>query len=191
MENKNTHPQPDEKVLIAQAQQGDKQALSTLYELYVDAIYRFMFYRTGDAMIAEDLTAEVFTSVITALSHYRDRGLPFQAWLFRIARARLADYWRKTKRREKYHHEITNPDTELPEPKEEHTTIDFFEYEALQTALQYLTSAETEVVILRFAGGLNHREIAQVIHSNTNAVKSKMRRALRKLRKILEAQKDN
>lgn len=185
MENNKIHPQPDEKALIAQAQQGNKQALSTLYKCHVEAIYRFMFYRTGDTLVAEDLTAEVFANMLTALPRYKDRGVPFQAWLFRIARARLADYWRKTKRREKYHHRIAD-DMDLPEQDDAHTSIDFFEYKALQQAFQYLTPAETEVVVLRFAGGLNHREIAQVIHSNTNAVKSRMRRALRKLRRILE-----
>ena len=185
MENNTIPPQPDEKALIAQAQQGNKQALSTLYQDHVQTIYRFMFYRTGDTMIAEDLTAEVFADMLTALPRYKERGLPFQAWLFRIARARLSDYWRKTKRREKYHHEIGN-DGDLPQPGMTHTPIDFFEHRALQRALQYLTQAETEVIVLRFAGGLNHREIAQVIHSNANAVKSKMRRALRKLRRILQ-----
>jgi len=185
VENNQTSPHADEKTLIVQAQQGSAQALSTLYQHHVDAIYRFMFYRTGDTMLAEDLTAEVFADVLTALSRYKERGIPFQAWLFRIARARLADYWRKTKRREKYHYE-GNELRQGAEASDGYTPIDFFEYQALQQAFQYLTPAEADVVVLRFAGGLNHREIAHVIHSNANAVKSKMRRALRKLRRILE-----
>ncbi len=86
------HPQSDEKVLIQQAQQGDTQALSAVYECYVESVYRFMFYRTGDMMVAEDLTAEVFTNMLSAIQRYKDRGVPFKAWLFRIARARLADW---------------------------------------------------------------------------------------------------
>jgi RNA polymerase sigma-70 factor (ECF subfamily) len=181
------HPQHDEKMLLQQAQAGDTQALSTLYEHYVDSVYRFMFYRTGDTMAAEDLTAEVFANVLTAIQHYKDRGIPFKAWLFRIARARLADYWRTTERQEKYQHIIAEYEVKQSESS---AIEDRFEHEYLQQAFQYLTPAESEVVVLRFAGGLNHKEIALIIHSNANAVKSKMRRALKKLRRILESQEN-
>jgi len=182
------HPQSDEKALVQQAQQGSSDALGTLYEQHVDAVYRFMFYRTGDAMVAEDLTAEVFADIVSSLSRYRERGLPFRAWVFRIARARLADYWRKTKRREKYQHIMG--EAEAATWTSQFVLEEHFAYEGLQQAFEYLTPAETEVVILRFAGGLTHQEIAAVIHSNANAVKSKMRRALDKLRQILERQED-
>lgn len=173
--------QPDEPTLIAQAQRGDTAALTALYEQHVAAIYKFMFYRTGDEMAAEDLTAEVFAAMLTAIARYRERGVPFQAWLFRIARARLADYWRKVQRREKYQHEFPTPDTHPAEPSEER-----FDYEPLRQAFQYLTPAEVEVITLRFAGDLSNQEIALVIHSNANAVKSKVRRALQKLQGIME-----
>lgn len=180
--------QNNEKSLIKRAKQGDSAALGALYELYAAAIYRFMFYRTGDAMVAEDLAAEVFAHMITAIGRYRDIGVPFQAWLFRIARARLADYWRQIKRRERHQDAIAAQDKSfsvylLPETLENH-----FEYEQLRKAFHYLTPGEREVILLRFVGCLSNKEIAAVIHSNANAVKSKMRRALRKLRGIVERQ---
>jgi RNA polymerase sigma-70 factor (ECF subfamily) len=180
-------PQPDEPTLIAQAQHGDHAALSALYERHVGAIYKFMFYRTGDEMAAEDLTAEVFAAMLTALERYRERGVPFQAWLFRIARARLADYWRKVQRREKHQHELPTADDQADAP-DPFNIEERFDYEPLKQAFQYLTPAEAEVITLRFAGGLDNHEIALVIHSNANAVKSKLRRALRKLQEIMERQ---
>lgn len=181
------HLQPDEPTLITQAQRGDTAALSALYERHVGAIYKFMFYRTGDVMAAEDLTAEVFADMLTALARYRERGVPFQAWLFRIARARLTDYWRKVQRREKYHDELTAPD-DHPDSPAPFNMEERFDYEPLRQAFQYLTPAEAEVITLRFAGDLDNQEIALVIHSNANAVKSKLRRALHKLQEIMERQ---
>lgn len=181
------HPQPDEPTLIVQAQHGDATALSALYERHVGAIYKFMFYRTGDVMAAEDLTAEVFAAMLTAIARYRERGVPFQAWLFRIARARLADYWRKVQRREKYQHELTTPEDHSDAP-DAFNIEERFDYEPLRQAFQYLTPAEAEVITLRFAGDLDNQEIALVIHSNANAVKSKLRRALQKLQEIMERQ---
>jgi len=155
-----------------------------LYEQHVAAIYRFIVYRIGDTMAAEDLTAEVFAAMMTAIPRYKERGAPFKAWLFRIARTKVADYWRKIKRHEKYQEVFIQADTSAK--KMQDALEDRFQYEGLQKALRYLTPAEVEVVILRFSGGLDHQEIAAVIHSNANAVKSKLRRALEKLQRVLE-----
>ncbi len=179
-------PPPDEKAVLQRAKQGDREALGQLYEWYVDAVYRFMLYRTGDTMTAEDLTAEVFTNMIVSLPRYEDRGLPFGAWLFRIARARLADHWRSAHRREKYHQEVLlQAQSEQGDIAAEmsEARLDYLE---VRQILHYLTTAEREVILLRFAAGLKNREIALVIHSNENAVKSKIRRALKKLRRILQ-----
>ncbi len=137
-------------------------------------------------MVAEDLTAEVFANMLTSIRRYRMRGTPFRAWLFRIARARLADYWRKEERRRRYEEEPARPLSDDPTLAGAEMSEDRFEYEALQQAMRYLTPAEREVILLRFAGGLSHREIAKVVRSNANAVKSRIYRALKKLREILE-----
>ena len=177
------HPHPDEKALIHQARQGSDRALGELYQHYVGAVYRYMAYRTPDHMVAEDLTAEVFANMIISIQNYEDLGLPFGAWLFRIARARLADYWRRAKRRDQYQIPFLE---EMEEVFGAASSKDPFRYEALFDSLHYLTDAEREVLFLRFAGGLSNKEIAQVIHSNANAVKARTFRALKKLKKILQ-----
>jgi RNA polymerase sigma-70 factor (ECF subfamily) len=176
-------PESEERLIIQQATLGDREAVGRLYERYVDAVYRYMFYRTGDHHVAEDLTAEVFTSLITSIKNYEDLGLPFEAWLFRIAHARLIDYRRKSSRgRQK---EIA-----LSEEAEEfligEAPEDKFKHEEVMNALQYLTTAEREVIVLRFAAGLDNQEIAMAVQSNTNAIKSMTHRALKKMRKILQ-----
>jgi RNA polymerase sigma-70 factor, ECF subfamily len=187
------HPQDnehhrDEDALIRRARQGDESALGALYERHVTAIYRFMFYRTGDEMVAEDLTSQVFVNVLNGIHRYEIRGLPFRAWLFRIARARLADYYRKTERQEEGQsalievREVVRPTGDDPD--------DPFRYETLRQALDYLTPAEMDAVLLRFVGDLTNRQVATIVNSNANAVKSKIRRALKKMRRVMESIED-
>jgi RNA polymerase sigma-70 factor, ECF subfamily len=179
--------QVDEKALVRKASRGDKRALGKLYELYVDDVYRYMLYRTSNQQVAEDLTSEVFASVITSIENYEDRGLPFAAWLFSIARARLVDHWRKTKPRDRKTITFSQDVEEFligSSPEER------FKYQALIDSLNYLTEAEREVILLRFAVGLSNPEIAAVVPRNSNAVKSMIYRALKKLRRILSERRD-
>ncbi len=176
------HPQPEELALIARASAGDRAALGELYQRYVAEIYRYMLYRTGEPMAAEDVTAEVFASMITSIARYEPRGVPFRAWLFRIARARLADHWRSYERH-------AGRQVLLSEALASVLAGDapeYHDYTPLVQALAYLTELEREVVLLRFAGGLSNEEIAGVVGSNVNAVKGRLHRALKKLRRILE-----
>lgn len=176
----------DENAIIRRAKQGDRSAQGQLYEHYVDAVYRYMLYRTGNHELAEDLTAEVFSQVLTAIERYEDMGLPFGAWLFRIARARLVDHWRANKRQQDQ--VVTFSDDVEEFLIGEHTPDLTHEYTELVQALEYLTPAEREIILLRFASDMNNQDIAMVVHSNPNAVKSMMYRALRKLRGILSRQ---
>ncbi|MGD1991716.1 MAG: sigma-70 family RNA polymerase sigma factor [Anaerolineae bacterium] len=174
------YPQEDESNLLRQASKGDRNALAEIYERYVDAVYHFMYYRTQHETVAEDLTAEVFAQVVTAIERYEDRGLPFGAWLFRIARARLVDYIRRQNVRDTLPlSEETISSQVTPSPERMLTDLYF------SHLLQYLTDEQQEVVILRFVGGLNNAEIAEVIGSNANAVKQKVFRALTRLRAVL------
>lgn len=179
----------DEVAILQRAKKNDRIAQAQLYEHYVDAVYRYMVYRTGDHAVAEDLTAEVFSNMLSALPRYEDRGLPFGAWLFRIAKARLVDHWRSTKRRER-HTVALSDEIEVLLASDDDSLVDIQEYQDLLTALGYLTEAEREVVLLRFASELDNEGIALVVHSTPNAVKSMMYRALRKLREILVRQEE-
>ena len=75
------NPDQDERLLIEQAK-VDKQAFGKLYELHVDRIYNYIYYRTGNIGDAEDLTARVFFRAIRHIGNYEDRGVPFSAWLY-------------------------------------------------------------------------------------------------------------
>ena len=171
----------DEPDLVRRAAAGDRKALGTLYKRYVDGVYRFMYYRTRDPVVAEDLTADTFAAVIKSIPRYEERGLPFGAWLFRIARAQWVDYERR-KEREKA---VALNEEFLPELARLPSHEDVLSHVYFASLLEHLTDEQQEVVLLRFVGGLSHAEIAEVIGSNANAVKAKLYRALQRLRAVL------
>ncbi len=84
---------PDD--MIARAQNGSPADTGNLYSRHYLSIYRYLYYRTGDAMTAEDLTSEVFLKMVRALPSYRIGNVPFQAWLFQIARNMAIDHYRR------------------------------------------------------------------------------------------------
>ena len=85
-----------ERELVAQAAQGDETAVITLYEQHKTAVYTYVYYRVGgDQALAEDITAEVFMRMVERLPHFVYRERPFLAWLYTVARHRVADYYRR------------------------------------------------------------------------------------------------
>ncbi len=84
----------------ASASQGDKDAFGVLYERYVDRIFNYVYYRTGNLHDAEDLTARVFQRAMNHIHNYTDRGVPFSAWLYRIAHNLVANWHRDRSRKQ-------------------------------------------------------------------------------------------
>ncbi|OQY46387.1 MAG: hypothetical protein B6242_07965 [Anaerolineaceae bacterium 4572_78] len=72
----------------------DPESFGILYERYIDKIYAYIYYRTGNTQDAEDLTAKVFHKALSSIHHYEDRGHPFSAWLYRIAHNLVANWHR-------------------------------------------------------------------------------------------------
>lgn len=88
-----------DETILALAGQGDSESFGLLYERYVSRIYSYVYYRTGNPYDAEDLTARVFFRAMHHITSYQDRGLPFSAWLYRIAHNLVANWHRDNSRR--------------------------------------------------------------------------------------------
>ncbi len=178
-------PLDDERQLIQRAKQGEAAALSALYNKYVDRIFLYVRYRTGDDQIAEDITAEVFLRAIESIDKYEYQGVPFGAWLYRIAHARIIDFWRKSK----HHQTAPLTDPLLQEgaySSSENIETDFLLQHSLAAALRQLTDDQQNVVILKFMQGLSNAEIAQMLGKTEGAVKGLQWRALEALARLLE-----
>jgi RNA polymerase sigma-70 factor (ECF subfamily) len=173
---------PDEQKLVKQAQVGNKEAVSILYEAYTQSIFQYIFYRVDSKQIAEDMTAEVFLRMIRGLPGYQDQGLPFGAWLFRIAANQLADYYRENKRitftliSDEYRSDETDPFERL-DKKEERAR--------LHQALQQLPFDYQNILVLRFIRNLSHTEVAMILDKSEVNVRTLQHRALSALAKVM------
>jgi RNA polymerase sigma-70 factor, ECF subfamily len=175
-----------ERQLILAAQRGDEQALGRLYDAYVDRIYRYIFYRVSNQETAEDLTSDVFLRVVEGLPGYQDREVPFLAWLYRIAHARLIDYYRQTNRRGS-HQDIESVNLQL-EDDLDGVLMTAYHQEKVREALRSLTDDQQRVVHLRFMEGYNLQETADALGKTVGAVKVMQHRALESLSRALSKQ---
>ncbi len=173
--------------LIRKAQAGDERAFARLYETHVKLIYRYIAYRapTEDA---EDLTAEVFVAVVEGLKAYKITEAPFEAWLYRIAAARVADYHRRAKRRP----EVELSDT-LSEPDDipENSLLVSQESQELRQALRQLNEDQQNVLVMRFVNQMSHEEVARALNKTVTAVKSIQHRALTQLASLIGTEKQS
>ncbi len=175
----------EEESLIRRAQQRDQVALTQLYEENFDRIYRYIVLKIGDRTEAEDMTQQVFLNALQSISSYRWKGMPFASWLYRIAHNQVVDYLRKKTRHASVplDESISRADADS-DPK--HVTERKMEIEELVVATKKLTTAQQEVISLRFAGELSIAEVARVMGKSEGAVKSLQHRALASLRRLLE-----
>lgn len=170
----------EEQRLIALAQRGDADAFAELYRANVQAIYRYIAHRVNDPQLAEDITGDVFIRALEALSSYQEQGRPFIAWLYRVAHARVVDYYRRTGRRPIE----TDLDDEEPTPVVTDLDTAMIRRQAaaaLREAITHLTGDQQQVVILRFIEGYRIEMVAQIMGKQPNAVKALQHRALRAL----------
>lgn len=174
---------PNEEQLIKQAKNGDKTAIATLYEDNVDKIFRYIAYRVPQSD-AEDLTAEVFVRMVEGLRGFVYTGAPFEAWLYKIAAARVADFFRKHGKRQ--HDEIDESLTDS-KPLPEERLSEKQEHKRLREALSQLSEEEQRLLILRFVERRSHEDVAKIIGKNSAAIRTAQHRALKKLAQLLDA----
>ena len=169
--------------LVARAQQGDSQAFADLYEQYSPVVYRFLRRRLdGSDEVVQDLTADVFVKVYEKLDRYVERGLPFTAWLYRIAHNHLVDYLRTLPR-----YTASSLDESI-EVAESHSSSAFgrvLDRQTLEPALARLTAEQRQTVELRFFEGLSVADTAARMGRSDEAVKKLQARALANLRRSL------
>lgn len=174
--------------IIARAKKGDTAVISNLYEHYHLRVYKYLYYRVGDELVAEDLTSEVFLRMIRFIGGFRPPSTSFQAWLFQIARNLANDHFRQTE----VHDQVQLEDEmklaieEMDKEVDRHLTS-----ESLVHALNMLTEEQRDVIVLRFISGLPIAEAAQSLNKSEDAIKGLQRRGLIALREILSEWKVN
>jgi RNA polymerase sigma-70 factor, ECF subfamily len=175
----------EEAELVAAAKR-DPAEFGPLYERYVDQIYRFAYRRTGNHADAEDVTAQTFQQALAALPSYEWRGLPFGAWLYRIASNIIYRRGRTSSR------EVSVEDATIfaGEEYEGEDPADLIsarsDADELLAAIRTLPQDQQRALILKFARGLRNREIGDIMGRSEGAIKQLVHRAMINLRATLE-----
>jgi RNA polymerase sigma-70 factor, ECF subfamily len=182
VEREGTHDVLAEWDLVKRAQEYEEEAIESLYQTYYPKIYNYAFLQMGDVRAAEDLASDVMLKMIESINKYHFRGLPFGAWVFRIARNRLIDLHRRRRRRgevdlsETLSSALANPQA-LAERALERGQI--------QIALKHLTDEQRQVITLKFIQGFDNSSVGEIMQRSEGAIKSLQHRALGSLRRLL------
>lgn len=176
----------DEADLITLAVSGDKTAFGELYQRYVERIYNYCYYRTGNAQEAEDLTARVFMRALSHIGGYDERGVPFSAWLYRIAHNLVANWHRDNNR-----HKVI-PIDEFMVSRNKEDVPELFaeqqeEQEQLMAVVQSLPEERQQLLFLKFVERLSNAEIGEIMNRTEGAIKSLYHRTLSTLQDEMSA----
>jgi RNA polymerase sigma-70 factor (ECF subfamily) len=173
-----------ERLLVERAQ-TDPMAFAALYRTYVDRMYNYIYQRTGNRADAEDLTARTFLKAFTNLDRYEFQGVPFSAWLYRIAHNAVANWYR-----DRHRHEMVSLDvlvTADPVARDPEGVAQAQEQEKiLLEAIRRLPAERQQLLILKFSEGLSNAQIGQIMGRTEGAIKSLYHRTLLMLKEELD-----
>jgi RNA polymerase sigma-70 factor (ECF subfamily) len=158
-----------ERPLIDRACKGDRRAIESLYEIHVDRIYKYVLFRVGHQDDAEDITGEVFVKMVEHLPRYQWRNVPFQAWLFMIAKNQIITYYRRSSARPS--RPIDDLDFADPQSDPDALVERQLTVSEIYKAAQKLPEAQRRVIELRFGADLSVRETAQMLNKTENNAK--------------------
>jgi RNA polymerase sigma-70 factor (ECF subfamily) len=173
-------------VLVGRAVARDQAAFAELYDLHLDSVYRYVYYRTANRTDAEDLTEQVFLQAWTVIERFRWQGKPFLAWLYTVAHNVVVD-WR---RRATPSHSLDDGDNpiELESTRAAQAMSQWIDADLLANAIKRLTPEQQQVIILKFLDGFDTARIAQIMDKREGTIRALQFRALQSLRRELERQ---
>ncbi len=173
--------------LVVAAQGGDGAAFGQLYERYGDAVYRYIYYRVGDAPLAEDFTSETFLRALRSIRRLNYQGRDVGAWFTTIARNIVFDHAKSARHRLEVVTDTT-PEPATPASGTESTVLARLNSERLVDAVNQLSIDQRECVVLRFLQGMSVSETAEVMGKKDGAIKALQHRAVRRLADIFSAE---
>lgn len=163
------------------AARGDRHAAALLFDTYHPRLYRYALAKLGSPADAEDVASETFARVLGKLDSFRWKAGGFEAWIFKIASNLITDRHRRSVRERSTDEPIEERDTAMERQPEERT-LHLESRHELDALLLTLPEEQREVLLLRFAAGLDTHETAAVMKKNANAVRQLQFRALQNMR---------
>ena len=176
-----------EAALVERAAARDPDAIAKLYDLYAPKIQSFIYHRTSDPFVTEDLTGQVFLQMLEAMRGGKGWRTSFSGWIYRIAHNLVVDYYRK--RSQATYTSIDDaPTLSNGDSDPYQTAAAKLENDALLRAINQLTEEQAQVITLRFLEGYSISEVADMLNKTEGAVKALQFRGMASLRRILEKQ---
>ncbi|MEU4324471.1 sigma-70 family RNA polymerase sigma factor [Nonomuraea dietziae] len=174
------------RALVLRAKTGDSDAFGTLYDRYLDLVYRYIYFRVGSHPLAEDLTSETFLRALRRIGDFTWQGRDFGAWLVTIARNLVADHFKSGR----YRLEVSTAEV-LDVPLEgahipENAVVTAIINDRVLRAVRDLNPEQQECVVLRFLHGLSLAETALIMGKKSGAIKALQFRAIRSLARALK-----
>lgn len=147
----------------------DKEALSKLWDETTPKLFGYLINTTRDPVLAEDLLQSTWLKAVENLAKYQDRGLPFSAWLFAIARNECRQNWRKANREVPFEPEIHDREAESDNSEDKIL---------VEQLLSKLSEDDRELIRLRYIADLPINDIARILNLNFVTVRVRLHRAL-------------
>ncbi len=170
----------DELSLLERIQQHDQEALTEVYDLYFDQIYRYIYFRLHETDAAADLTSEVFLALVVALKADKPPRTSLVGWLYTVARNLAADYIKHKSRTVPLVDELIADDPPLSDQAHWTQLIPI-----MKQSLRKLTEEQQDVIALRFGQGLSLAETANLLKKSIGAIKASQHRALASLARLM------
>lgn len=170
------------------ASRGNKEAFGRIYDALFDRIYKFVYFRVSTHEETEDITEEAFLKVWNKIKTYKDVGISFEAWVYRIAHNTLIDYYRTKKTEESIDNHWDLAD-DKPTPEDL-----FLKNQLLQDVYDSLKGIKenyAEVVVLKYVNGLDYSEIAEILSKPQDQVRVLLSRAIKTLKQKVNEKNTN
>ena len=171
--------------LLADAAHGEENAWRSLVEIYLPRVLAVVRSQCHDPDLAEEITQSAFCTVVSKLPEYQEVGR-FESWLMRIAMNRLRDEMRRRKRQAMPAEETTLVSFAGAVPKAD-TGIPDTQRQLLGEAMERLSAADREILVLRHVSGLSFKELSEALDTPVGTLLARHHRALKKLKTLLVA----
>ena len=170
------------QTIVEQAKTADADAFGKLYDIFLDTIYRFVSFRVSTREDTEDLTEQIFLHAFTHIRGYEERGIPFEAWLYRIARNKIIDHYR-TKHITIPIHDREDLVDERKSPEE--ITEQSMDFELVRSKMRLLPETYREIISLKYIEDKENTEISEILGKPVDQIRVLQGRAIQKLKQLL------
>lgn len=175
----------EDRARFEKAGEYDPVVIAEIYDEYYGKIYNYIYHKTGDRPLAEDLAADVFLRALEAVQSNKGWTTSLQGWLYRIAHNLVVDHYRRQSKREgpPLNERIASTDDRSVQIAER-----ILASAKVRSALHHLTEQQRQVIVLKFAEDLSNREVAEILGKTEGAVKALQHRGLAALRRVLNVE---